>query len=368
MWWQIYFGGMPLPGGLSKSKLAKLQNNFEFQNWFQWLYSITWDRFGYREMDPTLSVRNVERSFINNGRAGIARPRDDIRMANGKTIPAGTPISPAFAAGYDLNMYGDPLRGWGYGMDGFNHQFDLYVPGADDGIVLSNTASGYPAGAPEAVIGYNNQARYPSLPYIWQTAQRLADIWRASDVAVSNLKSPLLIRATEDQRKTVDAMVKARDANVLSVVYFPNSLTAEDFQVFPFNMDHEILREFRAQADVVLARFLEKIGYNSNANSDKRERLLVDEVNANNDIVIASLLDAYHERKVWLDRCNDLWGTNYEVYIKGQDPGLGDPDILFEVEAKDDETIDNGRVAGGAPGGGSVPGQRPGADDAGGDQ
>ena len=63
MWWQIYFGGMPLPGGLSKSKLAKFQNNFEFQNWFQWLYSITWDRFGYRELEPTLNDRNIERSY-----------------------------------------------------------------------------------------------------------------------------------------------------------------------------------------------------------------------------------------------------------------------------------------------------------------
>lgn len=368
MWYDMYFGNMPLPGGISKTKLRRLQNNLEFQNWFQWLYSMTWDRFGYRNLDPTLNERNIERSYINNGRAGIARPRKAIKMANGNNIPAGTPISPAFAAGYDLNMYGDPLRGWGYGMDGFNREFDLYVPGADDGIVLSNTVSGYPTGAPEAVIGYNNRARYPSLPYIWTTAQRIADLWRASDVAVQNLKSPLIIRAAEEQKRTVDAMVQARTENALSVVYFPNSLTPDDFKLFPFQMDHEVLKEFRSQADVVLARFLEKIGYNANTQSDKRERLLVDEVNANQDIVVASLLDAYHERKEWIGRCNKLWGTSYEVYIKGQNPGIDDPEILFELEVKDNEVEDLGGVGEGQPGNRSVPGERDRAPDADGDK
>lgn len=376
MWMDSYLCGAPLPANMPKSKLSKWQNNLEYMNAFQYFFSLAWDRFGYRNLDPTISARNLERSMIVNGIGGICRPATEIRLNSGNKIPAGTPISPVMARGAYVNMYGDPVRGWGYGMDGFNREFRFWVPGADEGLVLSAQAPSYVVDeAPEAVVGYEKENRYPLLPYIVVAAQRVSNIMRACDVAISNLKSPLIVRADETQKKTIEDMLRRREDNDLSIVYMANSISSDMFTVFPFQMDHQVLKEFRDQMAVVIADFLEKIGYNSNAQSDKRERLLVDEVNANNDVVWASLMDAYHQRKLMIDRCNALWGTNYEVYIRGFSPsGMDDvfgedgEGVLFEFEGSDmNEPDDVGGMGNGPSGNGPVPGDDGGQREPGGD-
>lgn len=364
MWIDHYLCGAPVPQGMTKSKLNRWQNHLEFQNWFQYLFSLAWDRFGYRNLEPTVSPRNIERSCIVNGIGGIARPDKEIRLKSGSVIPAGTPISPVFARGAYVNMYMDPLSGWGYGADGFNREFRFWVPGADEGLSLSSQApTAVLSSAPEAVVGYEKENRYPLLPYIIVAAQRISNLMRACDVAVNNLKSPLIIRADETQKKTIEDMLRRREQNDVSIVYLSNSISSDMFQIFPFDMDHQVLTEFRNQLNLVIADFLEKIGYNSNTQSDKRERLLVDEVNANNDVVWASLMDAYHQRKLMIDRCNALWGTNYEVYIRGFAPsGMDDLEgkdgegVSFEFEGSDmDDVDDTEGMAGGQSDGGPVP-------------
>lgn len=51
----------------------------------------------------------------------------------------------------------------------------------------------------------------------------------------------------------------------------------------------------------------------NNSNTDKKERLITDEVNANNDHIL-SILDMYYEcRKEFCELCNEKFGTNIQV-------------------------------------------------------
>lgn len=359
MWWNQYWGLMPLdPSKLSTRKLNKMRNNLEFLNFFEFLYTLTVDMFGYEGFPDTCDERFFERSNLLYGQASIVRPEKDIKMPDGTTLPAGTPISPAVANGANLNLYGYSLKVWGYGLNGFNHEFRAYVPGADDAPAIAATVDGYPpAGGPEAVICFDNVTRYPYINYIFNTARRLADLVRACDVAVQNLKSPYFIVCDDTQKTTVQDALKMRDENVATIFAIGGGITLDNFKLLPTNMDHEILKEFWQQFRNILSQFLETIGYDANADTDKRERLLVDEVNANNDLVQANFLKRYHQRRLWCDRVNKLWGWNIQVKPR-REAYRDELEQAFGTDGLDQGERDRSVVRG----------DQPGSDDAGGDR
>lgn len=330
-WYSQYWGLMPL-GKMSKTKLNRYRNRQEFINLFETYFSLTQDQFSYEGLPDTCDERFIERSMILYGQAMIAKLD-------------GAYISPACANGANISLYGYPLKVWGWGLNGFNKEFSAYVPGADDIEETRRSASGLIAGTePQAVVGYDNVDRYPYINYIYTTAQRLADLIRACDTAVQNLKSPMLIRADESQKKTIEDMIRARNENDISIAYMPNSVTADNFQLFPFNMDHQILSEFWQQYRNIEAQFFEIIGYNANADTDKRERLLVDEVNANNERISANLNKRLHQRELWCERINKVFGLNVSVHLRKED---------YQDETDDVEGMDNDQRIGGSVSGGS---------------
>lgn len=77
--------------------------------------------------------------------------------------------------------------------------------------------------------------------------------------------------------------------------------------------------------------FLTEVGLN-NANTDKRERLIVDEVNANNDEVKANVQHWLDTIREGLDRANALFGLDLSVTLRKFDGGEG---------GNDEEEIEN---------------------------
>ena len=54
------------------------------------------------------------------------------------------------------------------------------------------------------------------------------------------------------------------------------------------------------------------LGINNN-NTDKKERLLVDEVNANNEFILVNIEHMYEERKLACELINEKFGLNITV-------------------------------------------------------
>ena len=71
--------------------------------------------------------------------------------------------------------------------------------------------------------------------------------------------------------------------------------------------------------------FLTEVGLN-NANTDKRERLIVDEVNANNDEVQANVQHWLDNIREGLRRANSLFGLNLSVALRKFDGEKGGAD------------------------------------------
>ena len=81
--------------------------------------------------------------------------------------------------------------------------------------------------------------------------------------------------------------------------------------------------------------FLTEVGLN-NANTDKRERLIVDEVNANNDEVKANVQHWLDSITEGLKRANKLFGLNLSVSLRKFDGERGDSNGKAENTEPDD--------------------------------
>lgn len=314
-YWQNYWGSMPVDmSNISKKKLAKLQNNAEFANFFEAYFTLAQNLFEWEGLPDTCDARFLERCLLLFGRAMIAQ-------VDGAYVTLGA------APGAGLNIYGYPIKGFGWGINGFNREFSLYVPGADSSKVLTKASDGRASyEAPEAVVCYDNIDAYPYVSYILSGAQRMSDLIRSCDVAVQNLKCPIFCTVRDqEQVKTIKQALDDRAENALAIIAM-KQLDLDQFKTWNIGVVPDTLSAFWEQFRNVEAMLLETLGINANDNTDKRERLLVDEINANNIHTNSNLKKRLHQRELFCERVNDAFGLNISVKIREEVEDDGDDD------------------------------------------
>lgn len=327
MWWDIFCSVLPFEtvfGRMSDKKRAKLQNDWEYLNYFELLTSLAQDQFVWENLPDTVDVRMLERAFLATGRALLAR------------VPGGY-LSLMTTPGGQINLYGYPVTAWGYGCNGYNKEFTTYVPGTGNSKELSIPEFiNMTIGSPEAVVGYDNIDSYPYIRYIQVAASRLADLVRTCDVCASGLKSPYLISCDDNRVQTVRDALKARQDNVAAVIGEPQSISGEMFKVWPTATDPATLTAVWTQYCNIFNQILEILGINTNQMSDKKERLLVAEVTANNDVISRNAHKRLAMRQKFAYECNECFGLDIKVRLKyGEGDNYGRTD---DTEGVDDDT------------------------------
>lgn len=330
MWYEGIWGKMPLDGSkISKKKLARIENMHEVRNWIEDGVTTALNEFAWEGLPETCDERMLERSALLYGTYMIGKVGEHY-------------ITPACVLGAGFNLYGYPVQCYGWGLNGFNQRFSVYVPGADLSPEVAKGIGNEAPTDPQAVVGYDNADAYPYINYIISAAWRMADALRAADVAVQNLKSPGIIMCDESQLNTVKEILQQRSENVATIIAIKGSITESDLKYFPTQMDHAVVTEFWNYFNNIRALNCEIMGQNANENADKKERLLVDEVNSNNEQIAESANKRLIWRKSFCDQVNKIFGLNIGVHLRKEDYA--------------DETDDVGGMDGGEPGDDPVPG------------
>ena len=122
LWYQYCFGNLPLKN-LNERKLAKYETDREFINNFQRLFNLSLNTFEWTGLPETCNERFLEMSLLLYGAAIIVEQE-------------GAYINLAFAQGANINVYGEPMNGYGYGLNGFNKEYNLYIDGAEQSSVV----------------------------------------------------------------------------------------------------------------------------------------------------------------------------------------------------------------------------------------
>lgn len=151
----------------------------------------------------------------------------------------------------------------------------------------------------------NNEMQMPTLPIIKSFAYRLYEIERTTDINVIAQKTPVLLEGDKGTMLTLKNAYMQFSGNMPFMFGNKNYNLNEKINCVkteaPYIVDK--LDEHKAR---LWAEILTFLGIN-NANTDKKERLITDEVNSNNQLVAFNLNNFYKTRKKACDEINKMF-------------------------------------------------------------
>jgi len=141
-------------------------------------------------------------------------------------------------------------------------------------------------------------------------AQRLASCDSGIDVNIINSKVAWCILCEDTKQANEAKMIYDKIARGEPVVFYRNTTGLTDKNSFGFftnNVQNNYIADkLQAEKRAIYNEFLTQFGVN-NAAEEKSERLLVDEVNSNNDELIINMAYAYENIKKGVDKANELY-------------------------------------------------------------
>lgn len=300
---------------LSKKKVALYENDIEFQNMFYNLLNILMYSFSIEGLPDSCNERFFKLNLIFNGYAALIKDPDLGYLSLG--------VRPTVNSS-QLNIYGEFPDVMAFGWNGFNKQYTNYMYGTD------NTDA-------EAVICRDNDMMYPMINIIWMYAKRLTDTMRTLDITARKLKTPYFITCDEAQKSSIKKILEDVDFNQDSIIANRSTMPNE-FNVLQTGVQPESVRVLWEHYSNLESEIRTFLGINSAANLDKKERLVVDEAEANDiltDINIQYRLKSYQQ---FCDTVNNLWGLNIS-FVSNID--------IVEKQAEIDSSKNSNEVIGG---------------------
>lgn len=167
--------------------------------------------------------------------------------------------------------------------------------------------------ADDIVVIRNNAFSTPTAHTIRLFAKRLTEVERTIDVNINGQKTPIIVKCDEKQRLTLTNLMKKYDGNV-PVIFGSKGLDLEDIKTIktdvPFIADQLMIYKHDLWNDA-----MSFLGI-ANANTDKKERLITDEVNANNNLVELSAEVMLKQREEACKEINEKFDLDVSVELR----------------------------------------------------
>ncbi len=256
-------------------------NDATYIDYLERLILMATSIFEWVNLPPSCDARFMEQVLCYFGKA-IFFKDDQLGYLNLQVVPSGK-----------LNVYNLPVS------------YRAYSTGYTSRKRLDATNS---------VLIMNNYKMRPTLWTLQLYAKRLYEVERTIDVNVKAQKTPILINCEENQRLTLKNLYMQYDGNQPFIfadkkVFDPESLTVlktdapyigDKLQIYK----HEIWNECLTFLGI------------DNANTDKKERLITDEVESNQEFINTNLEIMFLTRKQAVKKINEIFGLDVDVKIR----------------------------------------------------
>ena len=258
------------------NRVNEIRNTLVFHDYYSRLKNIALSVFEWKNLPETCNARFLENTLFEYGQAVFV---EDSLMSflTLKVTPADR-----------LNVYNEPIGYTAYST-GYNKMYS-----ADDCVVIRN-----------------NPLNKSTDSTIMLFAEKLATIDLAMTVNIKAQKTPILIRCDEKTRRTLLEVYRQYDGNnpvIMGLKGLQDNPLDAIVTGAPFVAD-----KLREEKCAVWNEALEFLGLNTNPSDKKRERLIVSEVDANNeqiDIQVETMLAARREA---CEQINEKYGLNISV-------------------------------------------------------
>lgn len=291
------YTGMFMPDGsipptiLNKGDRAQVGetiiNNQDTATMYMWrLMSLAISVFKWENLPKGVDERMLEFWLLRDGFVGFfydeALKSDDARRA-----PEGYAVLPLMIQG-SWDIYEYPKERRAYAVNGFNYRVD-----EDNSVII-----------------FNNYLRVPMWLTLWQYAWRLANTQRTIDINIRQQRTARVIRCEESQRLTYLNAAREVDEGI-PWIRGDKNMNLDDFQVFDITTPY-VANDLQVYKHQIWNEALTYLGI-ENVNTDKKERLISDEVINNMGDVEAERFVRLNARKQACDQINELFGLNVDV-------------------------------------------------------
>lgn len=237
------------------------------------------NRFSWENLPIGLTSEQMENLLISHG-----------QMMCFEDNKQGVFILPCFST-TELNVYGVPTE---YEVHGENGKYTKTIS-IDDGVLIKNN----PMGSSD-------------LPVLEIFAKRIDDVEMTQDVNLFQQCMPKVILADEDSKLTVKNIIdqiRKFKFVITGKKTLANNISQSD--VLDTSAPY-VLDKLQQQKQDLKNELLTYLGINNN-NNIKKERMVVDEVNANNEYTSINLDLMYDLREKACKEINEKFGLNISV-------------------------------------------------------
>lgn len=265
---------------LSYKSVAQIANNITFSYYYYKLTLIARSLFVWENLPNDMDERWIERYLFTSGKCIFYKDPNMGYMVAGLAQQGG------------INCYGDPTS---------------VAPVAEnyvyEGEQLINGENCY--------VIRNNDLMLPTFPTIRLYSYKLTNLDRAIDTNVEAQKTPIIVRCSDRERLSLKNAINQRKDNEPVIWSSDQSNIGDMVSTLEINAP-PVFKDLQTQKHMVLNEVFTDLGIN-NANMDKRERMVANEVEANNEQVKASEDVMLKVREEACKQINRIFGLNISV-------------------------------------------------------
>lgn len=259
---------------------AILMNNKTFNDYLDRMRKICLSMFEWVNLPDSMNARFLEQCLYYQGQASLLYDRD-----------YGYLNTMASDGGY-INIYGLPTEVMCYSYR-FNQRRSLYT--TDIGEEKDK----------ECILVLNNYDRVPTSYTISLFAYRLAEAQRTADVNIKAQRTPILITTDQKQYYTLKKMYEEYEGNTPAIFADKNLLSPDALKALKTDAPM-IINDIMDYKREIWNEFLTFMGI-SNL-SEKRERMITNEIDSNNELVNLNLQALLIPRKEACKQFNEKYG------------------------------------------------------------
>lgn len=266
---------------------AILMNTETYVDYLERMKKIALSMFEWQNLPSSMNARFIEMCLFYNGQAALLYD-DNYGYIN----------TMAADGGY-INIYGLPTEIQCYSYR-FNQRRSLYM-----------TDTGEEKGK-ECILVMNNYERVPTCATVNLFAYRLAEAQRTADVNIKAQRTPILITTDQKQSFTLKHMYEEYDGNTPAIFADKNVITPDALKAIKTDAPF-IAQNIMDYKREIWNEFLTFMGI-SNL-SEKRERMVTNEIDSNNELVNLNLQALLIPRKEACKQFNEKYGLMGEKAI-----------------------------------------------------
>ena len=254
---------------------------------------IALNLFSWENLPPTIEERYIEKALFDKGLVCLV---DDKNFGE---IVVGCSYS------QNMNIWGEPTE---VITSGYNYIKTFSI---ENTINTTYTRYNDDNEINTAIVCQNNDLALSTREILEYYVNKLVEVELSTFTNVYLQKFPFLINTTKDNEMTMKTLISKVDKGSPYIMYnkkIADLTTAVD--VFnlnvPFVADKLLQYRFETEREIYTL-----FGFNNNF--EKKERLLTDEINVNNDFINCNIDSMFKKRKQFAELMNAKYGWNVKV-------------------------------------------------------